>query len=95
MGKGLSEDLRAQVISAVEVGASRRAAAARFGVSASSAIPSVREWRETGRKARRRQRADRLSLRIQAHADLLLAELASTPETGRSRRCGHFCIGGG
>lgn len=37
MGKGLSEDLRARVISAVEAGASRRAAAARFGVSVSSA----------------------------------------------------------
>ena len=53
MGKGLSEDLRARVIAAVEGGVSRRAAAARFGVSASSAIRWVREWRQTGRKAPR------------------------------------------
>lgn len=80
MGKGLSEDLRARVIAAVEAGASRRAAAARFGVSVSSAIRWVREWRETGRKAPRRQGGDRLSPRIEAHADLLLAEIASTPD---------------
>lgn len=80
MGKGLSEVLRSRVIAAVEGGVSRRAAAARFGVSASSAIRWVREWRQTGRKAPRQQGGDRLSHRIEAHADLLLAEIASAPD---------------
>lgn len=80
MGKGLSEDLRARVIATVDAGASRRAAAARFGVSVSSAIRWVREWRETGRKAPRQQGGDRLSHRIEAHAEFLLAEIAAAPD---------------
>ncbi|PZP39768.1 MAG: IS630 family transposase, partial [Azospirillum brasilense] len=38
MSRALSCDLRSRVIAAVEAGSSRRAAAARFGVSVSSAI---------------------------------------------------------
>jgi transposase len=38
MAKPLSEDLRSRVIEAAEGGASRRAPAARFGVSASSTV---------------------------------------------------------
>ena len=38
MADYLSEDLRIRVIEAVEAGSSRRGAAARFGVSVSSAI---------------------------------------------------------
>lgn len=75
MGKALSEDLRVRVIEAVEAGASRRQAAARFGVGVSSAIRWVREWREAGRTAPRQQGGDRRSEKIEAHADLLLAEI--------------------
>ena len=42
MGKSLSDDLRVRVVEAVEAGASRRQAAARFGVSVSSSIRWVR-----------------------------------------------------
>ena len=80
MGKGLSEDLRWRVISAVEAGMSCRSAAARFGVSASSAVRWVREWRESGRTAPRRQGGDRLSGRVEAHADVLLAEIEAAPD---------------
>jgi len=80
MAKGLSEDLRWRVISTVEAGMSCRGAAARFGVSASSAVRWVREWRESGRTAPRRQGGDRLSRRIEAHADFLLAEIAAAPD---------------
>jgi transposase len=80
MAKGLSEDLRLRVISAVESGMSCRGAAARFGVSASSAVRWVREWRESGRTAPRRQGGDRLSGRIEAHADFLLAEIEAAPD---------------
>ena len=48
MGHCLSDDLRMRVVSEVQKGYSRRAAAARFGVSASSAIHWVQAFRKTG-----------------------------------------------
>jgi transposase len=44
MTKAYSEDLRERVIGAVESGATRRAAAAQFKVSVSSAIRWVQRW---------------------------------------------------
>jgi transposase len=44
MTKAYSEDLRERVIAAVEAGATRRAAAAQFKVSVSSAIRWVQRW---------------------------------------------------
>jgi transposase len=44
MTKAYSEDLRERVIATVEAGATRRAAAARFKVSASSAIRWMARW---------------------------------------------------
>jgi len=44
MSKAYSEDLRERVIAAVEAGTTRRAAAAQFKVSASSAIRWVQRW---------------------------------------------------
>lgn len=75
MGKCLSDDLRQRVIAAVEAGASRRAAAERFGVSPSSAIRWVQAWLAHGDAKPMRQGGDRRSARIEAHADFLLAEL--------------------
>src|SRR5215813_11858275 len=49
MPKAYSEDMRARVIAEVESGASRRAAAEEFDVSASTAIIWVQCFRETGR----------------------------------------------
>jgi putative transposase len=52
MAKPLSIDLRERVIAAVEEeGLSRHAAAARFGIGASTAIDWVRRFRETGSAA--------------------------------------------
>jgi hypothetical protein len=51
MPKPLSEDLRERVIEAIEGGASRRAAAARFEVSASSAVKWMQRRRQTGSAA--------------------------------------------
>lgn len=48
MAKTLSEDLRGRVIAAVETGASRRAAAERFGVGVATAIRWVRVFRAMG-----------------------------------------------
>ena len=80
MAKYLSEDLRVRVIEAVRTGASRREAAARFGVSVSSAIRWVAEWRASGRTAPRAQGGDRRSDRVEAEADFLLARVAATPD---------------
>jgi transposase len=44
MTKAYSEDLRERVIAAVEAGSTRRAAAAQFKVSVSSAIRWVQRW---------------------------------------------------
>jgi transposase len=48
MGYGHSLDLRKRIVAAVQSGSAARAAARRFGVSASSAIILVGRWRETG-----------------------------------------------
>jgi transposase len=51
MGKMISLDLRNRVVAAVEAGLSRRAAAARFGVSASCAVKLLGRVRATGSAA--------------------------------------------
>ncbi len=48
MGYGHPIALRSRIIDAVEAGASARAAARRFAISASSSINLVRRWHETG-----------------------------------------------
>ncbi|WP_158010658.1 IS630 family transposase [Tardibacter chloracetimidivorans] len=80
MGRALSVDLRERVLAAVEDGLSCRAAAARFGISVSSAI----RWRQRllakGSVAPRPQGGDRRSARIEAHGDLIRAAIAETPD---------------
>lgn len=80
MARYLSEDLRVRVIEAVRGGASRRQAAARFGVSVSSAIRWVAEWRASGRTAPRAQGGGRRSDRVEAEAGFLLGLVAETPD---------------
>ncbi len=77
MAKPLSDDLRSRVIEAVEGGMSRRAAAARFGVSASSAVRWVAAWRAHGQAAAKRQGGDRRSRRIEAYGGAILAAVAA------------------
>jgi transposase len=76
MGKSLSEDLRERLIRAVEGGMSRRAAAARFGVSASSAVRWMKAWQEAGSASAKRQGGDRRSRRIEGFAEIILAAIA-------------------
>ena len=80
MADYLSEDLRIRVIEAVEAGSSRRGAAARFGVSVSSAIRWVDVWRRTGRTAPYPRGGDRRSGRIEGAAAFLLAKVEETPD---------------
>jgi transposase len=77
MAVALSIDLRRRVVSAIEGGLSCRAAAERFGVSASSAIRWRAQQRRDGGVAPRRQGGDRHSHRIEAHADLILSAVAA------------------
>jgi transposase len=77
MARALSVDLRRRVVAAIEGGLSCGSAAERFGVSASSAT----RWRAEERRERdvapKRQGGDRLSQRIEAHAELILSALAA------------------
>lgn len=73
MTKSISEDLRSRVIAAVESGLSRRAAAARFGVAAASAVRWVRGWRESGATRAKPQGGDKRSQRIEVYRDAILA----------------------
>jgi transposase len=72
MSKALSVDLRERVVAAVAAGASCRAAAVRFGVSASSAIRWCGMARQSGSFAPGPLGGDRRSARIEAHAALIL-----------------------
>jgi len=79
VGKPLSNDLREQVIVAVDGGMSRRAVAERFKVAASTLIRWVEQWRRTGSVRPRLQGGDNRSQRIEAHGGEILALLAETP----------------
>ena len=81
MAKALSVDLRERVVRAVSEGASRRAAAMRFGVSASSAIRWCARRRETGSVAPGPLGGDRRSARIEVHAAMILQQVERTPDT--------------
>jgi Transposase and inactivated derivatives len=80
MAKALSVDLRERVVAAVAAGASCRAAAARFGVSASSAIRWCALARDAGSVAPGPLGGDRRSSRIEAHAALILGFLDQKPD---------------
>ncbi len=80
MPRSLHYDLRSRVLLAVEEGLSCREAAARFGVSASSAIRWAALRRAGGDGRAKPQGGDRLSRRTEAHASLIAAALADVPD---------------
>src|SRR6478735_897307 len=71
MPRAYSGDMRQRLIAEVESGASRRAAAEEFAVSASTAIIWVKCFRETGRCAAK-SRGGSISP-LEEHADFLLS----------------------
>ena len=79
MGYGHSLDLRERIISTVQSGGSARAAARRFGVSASSAIILVARWRETGSYAPG-QVGGQKKRKLAGHEDWLHEVMASDPD---------------
>jgi transposase len=80
MANALSVDLRERVVAAVSDGVSRRAAAARFGVSVSSAVRWVELARNSGGVAPKPRGGDHRSARIEAHAPLILGMVENTPD---------------
>ena len=79
MGYGNSLDLRSRIIAAVRDGSSARAAARRFGVSASSAISLVSRWRKTGSYAPG-QVGGQKQRKLAGHEDWLREVMASEPD---------------
>ena len=71
MARTLSQDLRDRVVAAIDGGMSCRAAAAHFGVSASSAIRWRQRAIEHGRAVAKPRGGDRHSGKIEAHADFI------------------------
>ena len=80
MPEALSTDLRKRVIAAIEAGASRRQAAAHFGVGAASAIRWHAAFRREGRVAPKPMGGDRCSHRVEAHAALIGQSLRERPQ---------------
>jgi transposase len=80
MTRPLSNDIRERLVSAVDSGLSRRSAARRFGVAASTAIKWVDQWRRTGDVGPRPQGGDHRSHRIEAHAEEILALVNEMPD---------------
>src|SRR4029079_19151019 len=78
MPRAYSGDIRERLIAEVESGASRRAAAEEFAVSASTAIIWVKCFRETGRCAAK-SRGGSISP-LEEHADFLLSLIEKEPD---------------
>ena len=76
--RAYSDDLRGRVVAEVAAGASRRSAALRFKVSASSAIRWVEHHGETGSVSAARKRKPRSPL--EQHASWLLELIAQEPD---------------
>ena len=90
MTRPLSMDLRERLVSAVAGGMSRRDAAVRFGVAASTAIKLADQWRRTGDVQPRPQGGDKRSYRIEAHAEAILALVETTPDITLSEIAAHL-----
>ena len=79
MPKPYSADLRGRVIAAVEAGESRRAAAARFGISPSAAIKWTRRARLTGSIEPKRMGGHR-PFALAPHRTWVLSRLTDKPD---------------
>jgi transposase len=101
MPSPLSLDLRERVVAAVVAGASCHRAAARFGVSVSSASRWSERFRHEGQFASKPMGGEHTSKRIEGHAGLILAtseqeprlflrELRATASTCRPIRADRF-----
>lgn len=90
MTRPLSNDIRGRLVSAVDGGMTRRSAAKRFGVAASTAIKWVDQWRRTGDVGPRPQGGDHRSHRLEAHAAEILELIEETPDITLSELAEHL-----
>lgn len=90
MTKPLSTDLRERLVSAVDGGMSRRSAAKRFGVAASTAIKWFDRWRRTGDVGPRPQGGDHRSHRLEAYAGEVLGLIEERPDITLSEIAEHL-----
>jgi transposase len=79
MPSPLSVDLRERVVAAVAAGVSCHRAAARFGVSGSSASRWSERFRQEGQLTPKPSGGAHTSHRIEAHADRILASYQQEP----------------
>jgi len=90
MTKPLPPELRLRVVGAIDAGMSRRAAADRFGIAPSAAVKWHELWKRTGSVEPRPQGGDKRSKRIEAHAEVILALVAETPDITLEEIAGHL-----
>jgi transposase len=79
MARAYSVDLRERVVALIEAGATRRAAAAQFAVSAPSAIRWAQRKRDTGEVAAKPMGGNR-PRSLTAQRDWLLARIVEKPD---------------
>jgi len=80
MGKPLSADLRKRIVSDVNGGNTRRGAAARFGVAASTAVRLQARYEETGSVAPARMGRPRGSGKLGGHSDFIVGQVEDRPD---------------
>jgi putative transposase len=78
-GHPYSEDRRSRVVAAVEMGASYREVAARYGVSASAALKWTHRFRQTGSVAAKPMGGDRRS-RLKSQREWIAGRITADPE---------------
>lgn len=79
MPQPLSNDLRLRLVAYVEEGYSRREAAERLKVAASSAVNVVRRWKEAG-SVEPRPRGGFRHGKLKPHRDFILAVVSKRPD---------------
>jgi transposase len=77
----LSKDIREKVVKAIAGGMSRRQAAARFDIGPATAVRWAKRALTTGDVAPMKMGGDRRSQRIEAHAEFILKEIKTKPDT--------------
>ena len=77
----MSKDIREKVVKAIKGGMSRRQAAARFDVGPATAVRWAKRVETTGGVAPMKMGGDRRSQRIEAHAEFILKEIKTKPDT--------------
>ncbi len=90
MTQPLSMDIRTRLVAAVAGGMTRRSAAKRFGIAASTAIKWVEQWERTGDVEPRPQGGDHRSHHLEAHAGEILGLVEARRDITLLEIAGHL-----